>query len=44
MLKSYNSDVYSHKYMKIKINLDNDLLFEKTLNMYDVVVTYEACF
>ena len=30
--------------MKIKINLDNDLLFEKILNMYDVVVTYEACF
>ena len=44
MLKSYISDVYSHKYMKIKINLDNDLLFEKILNMYDVVVTYEACF
>ena len=32
MLKSNISDVYSNKYMKIKINSDDDLPLEKTLN------------
>ena len=31
MLKSNNSEVNSHKHMKIKINSDDDLPFEKTL-------------
>ena len=30
MLKSNISDVYSHKYMKIEINSDDDLRLEKT--------------
>ena len=32
LLKSNTSDISSHKYTKIKINLDGDLLLEKTLN------------
>ena len=33
MLKSNMSDIYSHKYMKIKINSDDDLPLEKSLNI-----------
>ena len=37
MLKNNITDVDLHKYIKIKINLDDDLPLEKTLNMYNVV-------
>ena len=36
MLKSNISDIYSHKYIKIKTKLDDDLPWEKTLNMQNV--------
>ena len=38
MLKSNISDLYSLKYMEIKINSDVDLPLEKTLNVYNVVI------
>ena len=43
MLKTIHSDVYSHKYTKIKINSDDDLpleisIYEKCSN------TNEVCF
>lgn len=31
-------DIYSHKYIKIKFNSDNDLSLEKILNMQNVAV------
>ena len=34
------SDVCSHKYMKIKIKSDGDLLFEKTLTMSNEVILF----
>ena len=37
MSKSNISDVYSHKYMNIKIKID-DLPLEKTLNVHHVVI------
>ena len=37
MLTSNISDVYYHKYVKIKMDSDDDLLLEKTLNMHNVV-------
>ena len=37
MLKNNITDVDLHKYIKIKISLDDDLPLEKTLNMYNVV-------
>ena len=38
MLKSNISDVYSNKYMKIKINSDDDLPLEKTLNAIILII------
>ena len=42
MLKSNISDIYSHKYMKIKSNSDNDLPLEKTLDMDNVVILIKS--
>ena len=44
MLKSNISDVYSHKYTKIKINSDNDLPLEKTINMQNVAIVIKSIF
>ena len=38
MLNSNITDIYSHKYMKIKINLDDNLPFKKTLAMHNIVI------
>ena len=38
------SDIYSHKYMKIKINSDDDLSLEKSLNMENVVIFIRSAF
>ena len=35
-IKSNITDVYFHKYMKIKINSDDDFSLEKTLNIHNV--------
>ena len=36
--KSNNSDAYCHEYMKIKINSDDDLHLEKSLNIHNLVI------
>ena len=38
MFKINILDVYSHKYAKIKINSDDDLPLEKTINMQNIVI------
>ena len=40
MLKINISDLYSHKYMEIKINSGDDLLLEKALNMRNIVTLF----
>ena len=42
ILKSNISDIYSHKYMKIKSNSYNDLPLGKTLNMDNVVILIKS--
>ena len=44
MLKGNISDVCSHKYTKIKINSDDDLLLEETLNMKNVLILIKSFF
>ena len=44
MSKNNISDVHTHKYMKIKINWENDLHLEKILNMHDVVGLIKSVF
>ena len=44
LLKSNTSDISSHKYTKIKINLDDDLLLEKTLNVHNVGIFIKSVF
>ena len=44
MLISSNSDVFSHKYTKIKINLDDYFPLEKTLNMHNVIIIIKSVF
>ena len=44
MLKRNISDVYSHKYTKIKMNSDDDLPLEKPLNMHNVVILIKFVF
>ena len=44
MLKSNTSDVYFQNYLKIKINSDDDLLLEKTLNMHNAVILIKSLF
>ena len=44
MLKINISDIYSHQYIKIKINLDDDLPLEKTLNMHNAVILTKSVF
>ena len=38
MLRSNISDIFSHKYTKTKINSDDDLPLEKTLNILNVTI------
>ena len=38
MLKSNVSNVYSHKYTKVKINSDDDFPLEKILHMQNAVM------
>ena len=44
MLKRKISDVFNHKYTKIKINLVNGLPLEKTLNKHNVVILIKTVF
>ena len=44
MLKSNTSDFYFHKYVNFKINLDDDVPWKKTLNMYNVVIHINSVF
>lgn len=37
-------EIYSHKYIKIKVDSDDDLPLEKTLNKHDVVISVESVF
>ena len=39
MLRSNISNVYSHKYTKVKINSDVDFSLEKILHMQNAVMT-----
>ena len=43
-LKSNISDIYSHKYTKIKINSDDDLFLEKTKTTHFVVILIKSVF
>ena len=43
-LKNNVSDIYSHKYSKIKINLDYDLPLEKTEDTANVVILIKSIF
>ena len=36
--KTNNSDNYDQKYMKIKFDLDNDLLLKRTLELRNTIV------
>ena len=38
MLKSNISDVFSHKYTKVKINSYDDLPLEKAIAMHNIVI------
>ena len=42
MLQSNISDIYSHKYVKIKFNSYDDLALEKTLNMCNVAILVKS--
>ena len=44
MLKRKISDVYNHKYTKIKINLVNGLPLEKASNKHNVVILVKTAF
>ena len=44
ILKSSISDIDIHKYTNIKINWDDDLLLEKTLNMHNAVILVKSDF
>ena len=44
MLKGNLSDVYFHKYIKIKINSDDDFTLRKKINMYDVEMLIKFVF
>ena len=44
MLQSNISDVYSLKYTKIKINPDDDLSLENSLNMQNVLILIKSVF
>ena len=44
MLKSNILDFYSHKYTKIKIDLNDNLPLEKTLNVHNVVIRIKSVF
>ena len=38
------SDIYSHKYTKTKINSDDDLPLEETINIRNVVILMKPVF
>ena len=44
--RSYHnsSDDYDKKYMKIKLNSDNDLLLKKTLKLYNMIIVIRSAF
>ena len=44
MLQSNISDVYSLKYTKIKINSDDDLSLENSLNMQNLLILIKSVF
>ena len=44
MLKRKISDIYSHKYAKIKNNSGDNLPLEKTSNMHNVVILIKTLF
>ena len=44
MLKSNISDIDLHQYTKIKINWDDDLPLQKTLNMHTAIMLVKSDF
>ena len=44
MLKSNIPGVYSHKYIKIEIDSDDDLPLEKTFYMHNIVILIKDVF
>lgn len=44
ILKTNISDIYRHKYIRIKINLDHDLALEKPLNIHNSVILIKSVF
>ena len=44
MLKINISDAFSHQYMEIKTNSDDDLPLEKTLNIQNRVILFKSVF
>ena len=44
ILKTNISDIYRHKYIRIKINLDDDLALEKPLNIHNSVILIKSVF
>ena len=43
-VKNSFSKIYSHNYIKIKINLNDNLLLEKILNMNNAVILFKSAF
>ena len=41
-LKTDNSDNYDEKYMKIKLNSDDDLPLKKTLELHNIIIVFRA--
>ena len=44
MIKCKISDVYYHKFTKIKINSDDDLPLEKMVNVHNVAILIKSVF
>ena len=44
MLKSNISDIYSHKYTKIKINFNDELPLEKAITIHNVMILVKSAF
>ena len=44
MLKSNVLEIYSHKYITIKVDSDDDLPLEKARNIHNVVIFVESVF
>ena len=43
-IKSNNSDNYNEKYIKIKINSDDDLPLKKTLELHNMIIVVRSVF